>query len=180
MSLTPNFTVSPRNPHSLNYDPANPNAPYMDAMLFVYGSTARPDSYTYPPTPLSFQSQYDNDEIQLGYDPVDPNDENDITNYRNQIHGKNCIAVTIMPRNVSIDNQHLILFGFKHVMGSPLVQFFIGRDFLRTEEINGDEQVAVLLDHPGSGIYNIGIYARLASLTSWSIAAFTGANGYIL
>jgi len=180
MNLTPNFAVSARNPLVSSYNPADPTAPHMGAMLFAYGSTARPDSYTYPPRPFSFQSQYDNDEIQIGWDPADPNDENDINNYANQLLRKSCIAVTIMPRNVSVNNQHLIIFGFKSIYGSPLIQFFVGTDFVRTEQIDGDDQVAILLDHPGTGIYTIGIYARLASNSYSTIAAFTGANGYIL
>ncbi|MCK5367231.1 MAG: hypothetical protein KAQ62_01730, partial [Cyclobacteriaceae bacterium] len=160
--LNPSFEISPLSPSSSGYDPATPNGPYAYAHLYTYGGITR----NYGNWPL--QSQYNNDEIIIGNNPVFLSDTNNITNVSDQIYRKCSIYLYTRLYNVPADSQLLIVFGFRKVMGNPQLQFFVGTDLVRTEIIDGTEQIAILLDHPGTTNPYIQIYARLASNNYYS------------
>ena len=170
--LNPSFEISPLSPFSSGYDPATPNGPYAYARLYTYGGMTR-DYW-------SLQSQNNNDEIIIGYNPVSLSDTNNITNVTDQIYRK--CSIHLLPRllNVPDDSQLLVVFGFRNITGSPQLQFFVGTDLVRTETIDGTEQIAILLDHPGGTNPYIQIYARLASDYLYSAVGFSGAAGYII
>ena len=172
--LNPSFEISPLSPSYSGYDPATPNGPYAYSEFSTFGGLIMP----YGNWPL--QSQYNNDEIIIGYNPVSLSDTNNITNVIDQIYRKCSIALFTRLYNVPTDSQLLIVFGFKRYGGNPQLQFFVGTDLVRTEIIDGTEQIAILLDHPGTTNPYIQIYARLASNNYYSAVAFSGASGYII
>ena len=172
--LNPSFEISPLSPSSSGYDPATPNGPYVNANFSTFGGL----TMSYGSWPL--QSQYNNDEIIIGYNPVSLSDTNNITNVPDQIYRKCSIYLYTSLYNVPADSQLLIVFGFRKFSGNPQLQFFVGTDLVRTEIIDGTEQIAILLDHPGGINPHIYIYARLASDYSYSAVAFSGATGYII
>ncbi|MCK5280742.1 MAG: hypothetical protein KAK04_19450 [Cyclobacteriaceae bacterium] len=172
--LNPSFEISPLSPSYSGYDPATPNGPYANAYLYTYGGI----TMHYGNWPL--QSQYNNDEIIIGYNPVSLSDTNNITNFSDQIHRKCSIVLNTYLYNVLADSQLLIVFGFRNIQSNSHLQFFVGTDLVRTEIIDGTEQIAILLDHPGGINPYIYIYARLASNNYYSAVGFSGATGYII
>ena len=80
---------------------------------------------------------------------------------------------------VETDNQFLLLFSIRHVSGKPSAQFFVGANLVRVEEIDDDEQVAIVLDVPGGGIPTY-VVVRLASSISDSAFGFKGVDCYLL
>jgi len=70
MSLEPLFSLSPRNPSYSGYDSSSPSSPYANAVFFTMGGFIQHSGY------LALENQYHQDEIIIGFDAVDPSNEN--------------------------------------------------------------------------------------------------------
>jgi len=176
MALQPFFSLTPASPLTSNYDPANPNAAYATGYLYSYGGHTRAFS------PYRLGDQNTNDEIILGFSPVDPTDQN-IESAINDIYRRCTIRASFVGHNVTTANQYLLLFALRRLslFASVSAQFFVGADLVHTEQFPavGDQQVAILFDTPGSGIYT-DIYVRLASQDFDAIMGFLGMDCYLL
>ncbi len=174
MALNPFFSLSAVNPFVYTYDPANPNDPYANAWLYSYGGHTRFDS------PYKLQDQVNDDQIIVGYDAVDPADENDITNYTDELY-KRCVIYTYFRGiNVTPAQQYLLIFEFHRLYYNTAVQFFVGTDWVRTEPLNNtDDQVALLIDVPGNNVY-VNVYARLAADFYHKSMGFRGVGCYLI
>ena len=173
MSLTPAFTLSALNPSYSGYDPANPGLPYISAQFYALGA------YIGAVGHLTLPGQVANDEIIIGYDPVNRWDESITTPDKL----RQCvISVSFWAYNTTAGNQFLLIFGLKNEGDNPWAQFFVNQAWQRTERITGDEQVAILLDHPGgTGTKYYQVDVRLATEDfQLQRLGFTGLNGYIL
>lgn len=172
MALETFFSLTPNSPQVCTYNPSNPNAPYTYAHLYSYGGNTK----YYGDYRLA--GQYNNNEIILGYDPVGLSEQT-ITNWRNDVARRNAIYFNFYQRNVSSENQFLLLLALRGLDGNPNAQFFIGTDLIRTEPLAGDERVAILMDClPGDTIVHV--YVRLASDTYWAGMGFKGVDCYLL
>lgn len=172
MTLQPFASLTPLNPYTYTYDASQPNAPYVSALLDSYGGM----SSHYAPYRLT--DQHSSDELLLGYDPVDPADQT-IGNFFTDFYRRNTIRIYFRGYNVSTENQYLLLFSLRSLYGTPIAQFFIGTELIRSEELSGDEQVAILMDVPGDGVAT-SVYVRLASSAMNSIFGFKGMDCYLL
>ena len=131
-----------------------------------------------PSSPYRLEDQYNTDELILGYDPVDPADET-ISVIANDVFRRSALYIYFYGRNVSTENQYLLLFSLGSRSGSPSAQFFVGSELVRSEELSVEEQVAILLDVPGDGAYTT-VYVRLASTYSYVALGFQGMDCYLL
>jgi len=180
MILEPFFSLNPLNSQIYTYDPANPEAPYAFAQLANYGviTTAQPT----PAAPFTLENQYNNNEIILGRNPVLPNEQT-IIDYQADFHRRCTSSIYIVARNVSPDNQFLLLFSLHSYPLTPapqFAQFFVFTELVRIEEISGDEQIAILLDAGNSNVFYY-IRVRLASTLPYrSNLAFRGMDCYLL
>jgi len=172
MALEPFFSLTPVSPTDYTYDPANPNAPYASGYFYAYGGIA----FYYSPYRLNDQAT--NDEIILGYDAVDPAEQN-IGSVANDIYKRCAIRVAFAGYNVNANDQYLLLFALRGLSKDVTAQFFVGADLVRAESLSGDEQVAILLDVPGDGSL-VYIYVRLASPHYWVQMGFKGMECYLL
>lgn len=174
MPLEPAFTLSATNPYSNGYDAGAPTASYVTAHVSGYGVFAGSS------TPWELSAQFANDEVIIGYDPVDPADENDITDVYSQLMQRNTFRCYIYGYNVRDDHQYLLVFGFKkRAYLAATVQFFVGTEWVLSETIDDDtETVALLLDAPGPG--SVFVYARLASQSVMARVGLTGIEGFII
>ena len=177
MSLTPHFVVSPASPYANGYDPANPNAPYAQyAFLNSYGGVAEASS------PARLPDQAANDELLLGYNAVDPSDENNITNYVDQIFGRNVVALHLGFLNMKGDEQILLVYGLRKYTNA-VAQFFVGTEFVQAQPIDDPtETIALLVDVPGAAFF-LSVYLRIAGESDgryWARAFFTGVEGFII
>lgn len=171
MALQPLFSLTPRSPRAYTYNPAAPDAPYGAGSLYSFGGFT--DSGT-----RTLSDQFNNDEILLGFDPVDPGDQT-LASRVDDLFRHCGIYIAFWGANVSTDNQYLLLLAFRRAQGIPTAQFFVGSDMVRTEELSGDETVGILLDTPGSGIHTA-IYVRLASPSYATVMGFKGMDCYLL
>lgn len=173
--LTAVFSLTPLAPLALTYDPANSNAPWALAFFETYGGITN----VFPFLGGTLTHQYNRDEIALGDDPVKLTDQ--------AIHGltdltRHCsIWVYFIGEKVSKDNQYLLLFFLRKIYGSAWVQIFTGLELVRKEKLNGEEQIAILLDSPGAGI-PITVGVRLATDKNPAHVAmgFKGMRCYLL
>ncbi len=172
MALQPFFSLTPSNPYVNSYDAANPSAPYAYAGVTSFGGVTTVSS------PYRLGDQNTNDEIILGYNPVDLSDQS-IGSTIDDLYRRCTIYVYLTGTNVTTANQYLLLFALRRDAGSVSAQFFVGADLVRTEQLSGDEQVAILFDTPGSGIYTY-IYVRLASPDYYARMGFQGMECYLL
>lgn len=172
MALETFFSLTPKESMVYTYDASNPNVPYTSAYLYCWGG------YTHPRGVNSFTSQYNNNEIVLGYDPVGLSEQT-ITNYQNDFYRRNTIRVFFQPKNVSLKNQFLLLFALSGITGNPNAQFFVGADHVRTELLAGDEHVAILMDYPSVNP-SIVVYVRLASDIHNAQMGIKGVDCYLL
>src|SRR4030095_176588 len=101
MSLTPFLSLTPSNPYALNYDPANPNAPYAIGNLFSYGG------FTDFTGPATLKEQFTHDELVVGYNPVPV--FNQTVHSINDFYGKSTIRAYIGGYNIPTDSQYLLL-----------------------------------------------------------------------
>jgi hypothetical protein len=174
MTLQPFFSLTPLNPRIYTYSAAQPDAPYASAYLVSYGGV----SCYYSPCRLT--DQYSNDELVLGFDPVDPADQT-IVNFYTAFYSRNAIRFYFRGTNVSTENQYLLLFSLRGLYRTPIVQFFVGTTLVRSEELklSGYEQVAILMDVPGNDVA-AHVNLRLASSEEYSMFAFKGMDCYLL
>jgi hypothetical protein len=172
MALEPFFSLTPLNPRTYTYDPSKPDEPYVFAYMDSFGGVSRSDD------PYRLASQHSNDELILGYDPVDPADQSILTTAV-PIFRSNTIVLSFRGTNVSSENQYLMLFSLQKRGGTPIVQFFAGTTLVRSEELSGEEQVAILMDVPGDRASTF-VYLRLASLNFHSMFGFKGMDCYLL
>lgn len=174
MPLEPAFALSATNPVSHGYNPQTPTAPYAIGYLHGYGVYAGSGGQWRLP------DQVANDEMIIGHDPVDPADENDITDIESQLRRRNTLWCQIYGNNVRSDHQYLLVFGFKkRTTAAVTVQFFVGTEWVLSESIDDDtETVALLLDAPGPGL--VFVYARLASQSASARVGLTGIEGFII
>jgi hypothetical protein len=63
--------------------------------------------------------------------------------------------------------------------GTPTAQFFVGSNLVRSEDLSGEEQIAILLDVPGDGT-GTSITVRLASTSPYVGMGFQGMDCYLL
>ncbi len=176
MALQPFFSITPSNPFVYTYDAANPRAPYALASLSSFGGVTSGGS------PLRLGDQKTNDEIILGHDPMPPAYQT-MGLLRSNIYGKCSIKISFYGIHVTTANQYLLLFALRSIRASVFAQFFVGTDFVRMDQLSGDEQVAILIDtlppRRGRGVYTH-IYVRLASLDYWAAMGFQGMECYLL
>lgn len=176
MALQPFFSLTASSPFTSTYDPATPSAAYATGYLYSYGGHTRAFS------PYRLGDQSTNDEIILGFSPVDPTDQN-IESMIDDIYRRCTIRASFAGYNVTTANQYLLLFALRRLslFASVSAQFFVGANLVHMEEFTGvgDQQVAILFDTPGSGIYT-DIYVRLASLDFDANMGFQGMDCYLL
>jgi hypothetical protein len=172
MTLQPFFSLTPLNPSAYTYSAAQPGAPYAHASMYSYGGVS------FPYAPYRLTDQYSSDELVLGFDPVDPADQT-IGNYYTTVYSRNAIRFSFYGTNVSTENQYLLLFALRGLNGTPIVQFFVGTTLVRSEELSGEEQIAILMDVPGDYVYTQ-VNLRLASSVSYSMFGFKGMDCYLL
>ena len=171
MSLDPLFSMTPLNPFVNTYDPGSPDAPRAYGFMRTFGG------HTYDLPPYSLQRQFDDGQIILGHDPVAPGDLA-IDSMTDDFHRRCCARLQFRGINVATDNQYLLLFALNGIAGAT-AQFFIGTEAVREEAVSGSEQVAVLLDVPGDGIF-VDFIVRLASASSTARLGFQGMDCYLL
>ena len=171
-ALQPFFTLSPSSPQDNTYNAANATAPYGLGQLYCFGI------YTGYTTPKRFSDQYAANEVILGYDPVALTDQA-ISDVPNDVYRRPSLRIDFRGYNVNTGNQYLLLLALRRVQGTPTAQIFVNTSLVDTEELSGDEQMAVLLDCPGDGIATT-VYVRLASHYYWSQMAFKGVDCYLL
>jgi len=170
------FSLSPKNPHVYTYNAAQPNAPFVSASINAFGGFI--SHYT-----LNLNDMYAKDSIAIGCDPVDPADET-FSNIVTDFYRRSTLSFYIKPYNVSAENQLLLYFSLSTPpnTGAPkFAQIFVNGDPdpVVVEEINGLENVAILLDVEGNQI-PITIYVRLASTNWYSYMNFTGLESVLL
>ncbi len=174
MALNPFFSLSAVNPSVYTYDPANPNDPYATAWLYSYGG------HTSFYSPYKLQDQVNDDQIIVGNDAVNPADENDITNYADELSKRCVISTFFYGTNVTPKQQYLLIFEFHKLYDNTAVQFFVGTDWVRTEPLNNtDDQVALLIDVPGNNVW-VSLYARLAADSSYKSMGFRGVECFLI
>ena len=172
MSLDPFFSLTPNNPLANTYDAANPNAPWAYGYFYSFGG------FSYGGfSPYRLQDQSANDEIIVGYDPVAPGDGT-INSISDDFYRRCTIYAYFYGTNVATDNQYLLLAQLNGLYQAT-AQFFVGTELVREEAISGEEQVAVLMDVPGSGVL-VNFYIRLASTSSYASMGFKGLDCYLL
>lgn len=167
-ALVPFCSVTPMRPSGSTYDPSSPSSPYGVAFLFTYGG------YTYYYGDNSLPSQADRDEIILKYAPAPPSEvtvsgSGDLRRYCT-------VEVVFRGHNVTTAHQYLALFS---VRGLGSVQIFLGYDLLQTEDLSGDDRIAILMDCPGEGVH-VRLYLRLASDDPDAELRFSGMDCYLL
>jgi len=172
MALEPFFSLSPLHPKVYTYNASKPNEPYTSAYLNSYGSIM----FTNPPYRLT--DQHSNDELILGCDPVDPADQT-FADLVTSFYRRNAIRFVFYGYNVSTENQYLLLFSLRKITGTPIVQFFAGTTLVRSEELSGEEQVAILMDVPGNNLW-VSVVLRLAAPDYYSMFGFKGMDCYLL
>ena len=128
----------------------------------------------------NFAQQNANDEIFIGGPNVPTSDVTITTPADWRSHSY--IRVRFYGHNVSTENQYLLLYSLRRVVpGYPTTaQFFVGNNLVDTQEIVGDDQVAILLDCPGGGVFLPDIIVRLASDTTWATMGFKGVDCFLL
>ena len=129
MALTPAFAVSPAVPFDSGYDPASPDAPYAYGWLNSYGGL------TYGNPPYRLPDQAANDELFLGLAAADPSDENNITNYVDQISRRNVVRLELGLENLKGDEQILLVYGLRQY-SNAVAQFFLGEEFIQAYPID--------------------------------------------
>lgn len=172
MTLEPFFSLSPVNSSAYPYNPAQPEAPHAQALLYGFGI------FTSAHSPKSLDAQHNNNELILGYDPVDPTDQS-INSINKDLHRRSCLLFYITVYNVTPANQYLLLISIRPRSGAPTAQIFVESELVHSEAISSKETIAILLDAPGHGITSR-VYLRLASSLFHSQLGFLGMDCYLL
>jgi hypothetical protein len=176
MALTPQFSISALNPSASGYSGAG--NPYLYGSLYSYGGMTGPYS------PNRLDAQHSNDELIIGYDPFDPADENDITNYGDGILRRSAYRLDVGAYGVRADHQFLFVFGLTNPLNlshPAVAQFFVGTEWVRSDPIDDPtETVALLVDSPGDGTAALNIFVRLAAQSPSARIGLTGIEAFIL
>ena len=180
MTLNPFFSLSANVPFHNSYNAASPGAAYAAAGLASYGGI------TYWFSPYRLSDQEADDEIVFAHDPVTLLDQS-ITSIQDDVRRHCALYINFTGFNVSTSNQYLVVLGLSGFQGSPLggntglptAQIFVNMSLVRTEELDGQEQIAVLMDCPGNAIPTI-VLVRMASANTWARMHFKGVQGYVL
>lgn len=167
-ALVPFCSVTPMRPSGSTYDAGSPSSPYGTAFLFTYGG------YTYYYRDNSLPSQADRDELILKYAAA-PTSEVTVSGI-GDLRRYSTAEVRFRGHNVTTAQQYLVLFS---VAGVGSVQIFLGYDLLQTEDLSGDDKIAILLDCPGDGVH-VFLYLRLASDDPEAELRFRGMDCYLL
>ena len=176
MSLDPFCSLSPNGPSASTYDPANPSAPYANAILYSYGGGTR--SYG----PLTLPSQHANNQLLIAFDPVADTDQT-VTNWQTGFDRRSAVYARFKGNNLNTNNQYLLIFRLAKAFGSPIAQFFIGSDFVRAEPLTASphDDIAILLDVPGNHQYVYTIVRLAASGSNYYHGFFfKGVDCYLL
>ena len=173
MPITPFFSLSGLSPFDYQVNPGSPGGPYARAWLFTGGGI------TSLATSFSLTEQHTNDEIIIGGANVPTSDVTITTPADWRQHSY--IRVAWYGHNVSTENQYLLLYSLRRVNQTidATAQFFVGNNLVDTQEIVGDEQVAILIDCPGDGAL-INLFVRLASDSSVGTMGFGGVDCFLL
>lgn len=175
MALEPSITLTGKNPYVTSYSAAAPNAPYLSAYFFGYCG------FIAGAAPFRLADQYVNDEVIVGGRAINlagPAPGGFTENY-------SCIDVSVTGRNVTANNQYLLVFSLRGIWPNTHVKFYpgwFGVPPLRTEPLPATPQnIALLVDCPGDG-RNVWITAVLASPGGGveGKMGFRGMSGYIL
>lgn len=166
MSLNTFFSLTPHSAWVNAYDAANPTAPYASAYLEGHGCH------------ILWGHRSTSDEIVLQFNPVAPGNQT-INSLTDDFFARPTISLWFAGHNVSTNNQYLLLAQLNGVWGAPRAQFFVGTELVREVLISGDEQVALLMDAPGSGTV-VYFWIRLASNQTNAKLVFKGLDCYLL
>ena len=175
MALAPQFSISAVNPSESGY--SGSGNPYLAGYLSSYGG------YTSYFPPYRLGDQYTNDELIIGYDPVDPTGENDITSYYDDVYRRSAFRLFVQAYDVRADHQFLFVFGLTNPLTyyPAVAQFFIGAEWVRSDPIDDPtETVALLVDSPGDGTAALNIFVRLAAQSPSARIGLTGIEAFIL
>jgi len=172
MSITPFISLSPNEPSAYTYDAANPGNPYAAGYLYTYGGI------TLGGSPYRLPDQHASDELVLGYSPADPT-EQVINDYPSDVYARSCLQAIFYLSNVKTTDQFLLLFGVRAAFGYPHAQFFIGTEMVHSQSLAGDDQVAIIVDSPGTSA-TLYAYVRLASASPYVAMAVSGVDCYRL
>lgn len=171
MAIQPFVSLTPSAPYASTYNAAAPADPHAYAYLLSYGG------HTKHYSPYRIGDQLNDDQLIVGYNPVSPA-ELTISSYQEDIFERSVITTIVQGYNVSADNQFLFLFALNGISAAT-AQFFFGTEFIRAEEIAGDEQVAILVDSPGTTA-SLSVYIRLASSAYHAAMGFKGMDCFLL
>ena len=175
MALTPEFSISAVNPSESGY--SGSGIPYLYGALYSYGG------YTSASYGYRLGDQHSNDELIIGYDPVDPADESDLTSVLDGINRRSAYLLYLYAGSVRADNQFLLIFGLTNPYTTypAVAQFFVGTEWVRSDPIDDStETVALLVDSPGDGNSTLTIYVRLAANSPYGRIGLTGIEGFLL
>lgn len=174
MAIEPFFSLTPLSPTAHTYDPAQPDAPYASAGMRTFGGHTR----RYEPYRLADQAS--NDEIILGYNPVELDDQ-EIVSVDDDVFRRSAVYIWFHGYNVTADNQYLLVFGLRDHGYRPDVQFFVGLDFVRQDTVTSmNDQVAILIDADPNQFNNL--FMRLAAPEEqhYERVGFLGLTCYLL
>ena len=172
MPITPFFSLSGMSPFDYQVNPGSPGEPYVRAWLYTGGGATDPGLQ-------NLWNQHWTNEIIIGGANVPTSDVTITTPDDWRSHSY--IRVRFQGRNVSTENQYLLLYSLRRVNQTidATAQFFVGNNLVDTQEIVGDEQVAILIDCPGDGAL-INLFVRLASDSSVGTMGFGGVDCFLL
>jgi hypothetical protein len=171
------FSLTPRVPAQNGF--SGLQNPYLyGALLSFGGNTTATGRFT-------LGSQYNNDELIIGYDPVDPSDESDLSDIHDDLRRHDAFWLYVLGIRVKTDEQLQFVFEFtKPSVHTSVAQFFVGSAWARSERIDDPtETVALLIDAPPSDQYGqtrLDIFARLASYAPEARIGIKQIDGYII
>ena len=171
MTLQPFFSVNPLQPIDHTYNPAQPNSPWAVGRFHSYGGTTKQYS------PYRLTDQHNNNELILGYAPA--NSGNRTVSVPEDVYRFSAMKLVFYGENVRSDNQYLLLFSIRHLSGLTYAQFYVGNKLVRVEEVDGEEQVAIVMDVPGDGAI-VYVLMRMESPSLYSAICFKGVTCYLL
>ncbi len=170
MVLTSSFFVSATTPRMVS-EPG-PGGERVAASLHSWGG------HTAFLPGFNLSDQLNDDALVAGYAPADPDDESDVTDLASGLFAHSGFSLLLKGIDVAADRQYLLIFGLQNRQETTMAQFFVGTSHVRSEIIDGDDRVALLLDAPGPEA--IWVTARLASHSYWAAFALKGIQGFLI
>lgn len=150
MPLNPTFSVTPVHPWDRLYDYGKSIWKHY-GLLQCFGVFLNGSGYQ------TLAQQYSQDKAVLRFSPL-PNTTTFPSNWTTY-----SVARLYFVTDAGVDNQYLLLY---HVSGSAKVAFFLNGNHLRTEQVSGEEYIALLVDCP-------------PSQTRWNAYMFLIDGGYV-